>query len=354
VSFTFPDRLRRRLLAVAGVAALSLGAAACGSDSNSSSGSGSGSGSGTGTSAAKNDKPVRIAYLSFAVANSYDAPMLAAAKKVAQDNNAEITVFDAKNDAKTQFSQLQNATAGDRFDAVITQPIFGTGLVVGVQDAIAKGTKVVNMDQILGEDLSTSEPQVKGLSGNISFVPTEIGRKLGKLAIDACASKNLDPCEVGYVFSIKASGLDVAIRKSFDEAVKGSPVKVVAEGEGFFQPSVALKAVQNMLQADPNIDAIIGADQTIQGAEQALPGNSKVLLIGFGGSEAAKKGVLSGKWYGDVAQLPATEGRLATEAAIAAVRDGKDSGGADPVGDLPNEGIITKDNAAGFNAEWPG
>jgi ribose transport system substrate-binding protein len=351
VSFTFADRHARRLLAVAGVAALSLGAAACGSSSD----SGSGSGSATSTSAkATSEKPVRIAYLSFAVANSYDAPMLAAAKTVAQANNAKITVFDAKNDAKKQFSQLQNAVTGNRFDVIITQPIFGTGLVTGVQDAMAQGLKVVNMDQILGADLSTSDPQVEGLSGNIGFVPTEIGRKLGELAVKACASKNLDPCDVGYVFSIKASGLDAAIRKSFDAAVKGSPVKVAAEGEGFFQPSVALKAVQNMLQADPNIDVIIGADQTIQGAEQALPGNSKVLLIGFGGSEAAKKGLLSGKWFGDVAQLPATEGRLATEAAIAAVRDGKDSGGQDPVADLPNEGVLTKATAGDFNAEWPG
>jgi ribose transport system substrate-binding protein len=349
VRFTFPDRLSRRLVAVAGVAVLALGTAACGDDNKD-----SGSGSGASKDGAASQKKVRVAYLSFAVANSYDAPMLEAAKKVAAANNAEITVFDANNDPKKQFTQLQNATTGGRFDVIITQPIFGTGLLTGVQDALAKGVKVVNMDQILGEDLSTSEPQVEGLSANISFVPTEIGRKLGELTIDACASKNLDPCKVGYVFSIKASGLDAAIRKSYDEAVKGSPVDVVSEGEGFFQVSEALKATQNMLQAKPDLQVIVGADQSIQGAEQALPKGSDVLLIGFGGSEAAKKGVLSGKWFGDVAQLPATEGRLALEAAIAAVRENKNSGGQDPVADLPNEGVIKKDTAAAFNAEWPG
>jgi ribose transport system substrate-binding protein len=280
--------------------------------------------------------------------------MLAAAQTVAKENNAEITVFDANNDPKKQFAQLQNAASSGRFDVIITQPIFGTGLIAGVEDAIEQGVKVVNMDQILGEDMSTSEPQVEGLSANVTFVPTEIGRKLGELVVDACASKQLDPCKVGYLFDIKASALDVAIRKSFDEVVSGSPVDIVAEGESFFQPSVGLKAVQNMLQASSDLSLIVGSDQGIEGAVQALPKDSEMLLVGFGGSAAAKAGVQSGQWYGDVAQLPATEGRLATEAAIAAVRENKNSGGQDPVAELPGEGVITKENAAQFDPEWPG
>src|SRR5207237_8739079 len=49
---------------------------------------------------------VRVAYLSFAVANSYDAPMLAAAKAVAKANGASVTVLDAANDPKKQLSEL--------------------------------------------------------------------------------------------------------------------------------------------------------------------------------------------------------------------------------------------------------
>jgi substrate-binding family protein len=121
--------------------------------------------------AANANKPVRIAYLSFAVANSYDAPMLAAAQTVAKGNNSTIKVFDANNDPKKQFAQLQTATSSGDYDAIIVQPIFGTGLITGVQDAIAAGKKVVNMDQILGKDMSTDQPQVDGLSGNVVFVP---------------------------------------------------------------------------------------------------------------------------------------------------------------------------------------
>jgi ribose transport system substrate-binding protein len=328
------------------VAALTV--AACGSSDDSDSSS-----STTGKAAANANKPVRIAYLSFAVANSYDAPMLAAAQTVAKDNNSTIKVFDAANDPKKQFAQLQTATSSGDYDAIIVQPIFGTGLITGVQDAIAAGKKVVNMDQILGKDMSTDQPQVEGLSGNVVFVPTEIGTKLGKLVTQACQEQSLDPCNIGYLYDIKASALDVAIKKSFDEAVAGSPVKIVAQGESFFTPALGLKAAQNMLQAHSDLNLIVGSDQGIEGAVQAL-GKKKVILVGYGGSATGIQGVAAGKWYGDVAQLPASEGRLAALAAIKAVRTGAKTGGQNPVAQLPAEGVVTKDNADQFTGEWPG
>jgi ribose transport system substrate-binding protein len=299
------------------------------------------------------DKPIRIAYLSFAVANSYDAPMLAAAQTVAKANNATLQVFDANNDPKKQFAQLQTAASSGRFDGIIVQPIFGTGLITGVQDAISRDIEVVNLDQILGKNMSTNRPQVEGLSGNVVFVPTDIGTKLGKLVVQACRENDKDPCNVGYLYSIKASALDVAIRQAFDKAIAGSPAKLVAQGQSFFTPAQGLKATQNMLQAHPDLDLIVGADQGIQGAVQAL-GKKKVLLVGYGGSAAALQGVASGAWYGDVAQLPASEGRLAADAIIKAVRTGAKSGGVDPVADLPNDGVVTKENVGQFTAEWPG
>jgi ribose transport system substrate-binding protein len=345
-------RVRRHSSAGAALAVLAaaLTVAACGSSGDSGSSS---STSTAGKAAANANKPVRIAYLSFAVANSYDAPMLAAAQAVAKGNNSSIKVFDANNDPKKQFAQLQTATSSGDYDAIIVQPIFGTGLITGVQDAISAGKKVVNMDQILGKDLSTDQPQVDGLSGNVVFVPTEIGAKLGKLVTQACQEKSLDPCKVGYLFDIKASALDLAIKKSFDQAIAGSPVKVVAQGESFFTPALGLKAAQNMLQAHSDMNLIVGSDQGIEGAVQAI-GKKKVILVGYGGSSTGIQGVAAGKWYGDVAQLPASEGRLAAEAAIKAVRTGAKAGGVNPVADLPAAGVVTKDNADQFTGEWPG
>jgi ribose transport system substrate-binding protein len=310
------------------------------------------SGAAAGAPVRSTAKPVRIAYLSFAVANSYDAPMLAAARAAAKKGGAKITVFDANNDPKAQFSQLQTAATSKQFDAIIVQPIFGTGLVSVVKQAIKNKIKVVNMDQELGANLGTAKPQVPGLSGNVVFVPTLIGTHLGQLVVKACAAKN--PCNVGYLFDIKASALDVAIRGGFDKAIAGhSNIKVVAEGESFFTPATGLKAVQTMLTANADINLVAGSDQGIEGAVQVVD-KSKVTLVGYGGSAAGLKGVADGSWYGTVMQLPASEGRLAVQCAIKAVKTGKGCGGIDPVDAVPNAGVVTKANVAKFKGEWPG
>ena len=343
-------RMRRSSAAVAAIATAAVALAACGSSGGSSSSSSS--------SSAGSGKTLSIAYLSFAVENSYDAPMLAAAQATAAANNATLKVFDANNNPQTQYSQLQDAINSGQYQGIIVQPIFGTGLISLVKQAIAKGIKVVNMDQILGPDLSTDKPQVPGLSANVTFVPTEIGTKLGNLVVQACKDHNLTTCNVGYLYDIKASALDVAIHGAFMKAIAADPgVKVAAEGQSFFSPTQGLTAVQNMLQANPKLNLIVGSDQGIEGGVQAVTAAhkiGKVILVGYGASAAALSGVASGAWYGDVAQAPASEGRLAVAAMVKALRQGKSSGGIDPVAGLPNNGIVTKANASQFTAEWPG
>jgi ribose transport system substrate-binding protein len=337
---------RSAVISAAALASVALALAGCSSGGTTSAGSTSG------------NKTLQIAYLSFAVANSYDAPMLAAAQAEAADSNAKLTVFDANNDPQAQFTQLQNAITSGTYQGIITQPILGTGLTSLVSQAISKGIKVVNIDQILGANLSTDKPQVKGLSANVTFVPTTIGKQLGEQVVAACAAKNLNPCNVGYLYDIKASSLDVAINKAFVAATQGTPsIKIVAEGQDFFTPSGGLTAVQNMLQSDPQINLIAGSDQGLEGAVQALSAAKKtgtVALVGFGASAAGVAGVESGAWFSEVAQMPASEGRLGVKALVEAIRTGKDSGAIDPVATLPDNGVINKGNAKGFTSEWPG
>ena len=329
--------------AVAGIGVAALALTACSS--------------GSGSSPSGSPKQLQIAYLSFAVANTYDTPMLAAAQKVADANNAQVSVFDANNDPNLQLSQLQDVITTGRYDGIITQPIYGPQLVDAVKQAIAAKIKVVNIDQILGTDLTTGQPQVDGLSANVTFIPTEIGKKLGEQTVAACKAANVNPCNVGYLYDIKASALDVAINKAFTDAVAGSPVKVVAEGESFFNPANALTVVQDMLTAHPELSAIVASDQGLQGADQALTAANKVgkiIEVGFGASEVAVKQVTAGNWFSDVAQAPATEGKLGMQALIDAINKGKKSGYIDPFKGFPNDGVMTKDNADKFTAEWPG
>ena len=357
----FPaTRSLRRSAAVAAFAAAALGLAACSSSSSSTTTSAAtapaaSSSAAPTTSAAP--KALNIAYLSFAVDNSYDAPMLAAAQAVASADGANLKVFDADNNPQTQYDQLQTVINSGQYNGIITQPIESTGLVSLVKQAIAKGIKVVNMDQILGSSLSTAAPQVAGLSANVTFVPTLIGTQLGQQVVAACASKKLSPCKVGYLYDIKASSLDTAIYGAFSAAIKGSPVQVVTSGQSEFTPTIGLTAVETMLQAEPGLDLIVGSDQGIEGAMTALSTTDKsdhVLLVGYGASAAAVAGIESGTVFSDVAQAPSAEGTLAVKALVAAIQTGKVSGAINPVAAFPDNGVVTKANVSAFTPEWQG
>lgn len=314
----------------------------------------------TGSGPTPEPKTLEIAYLSFAVANSYDAPMLAAAQAAAAAGNAKVTVFDANLDPANQTKQLQDAVASGKFDGILLQPLYGAGLVADAKAAIAAGIAVGNIDQILGTDNTTANSQIDGLMTNVVFVPSELGRKIGELVVAACAEKNANPCKIGYIWSVKAAALDGALKEAFDKATAVNPaIKIVAEGESFYTTALGLKASQDMLAAHPDISVIVSADQAITGAVQAVAAaglKDKVLLVGYGGGAIAFQGILAGERYGTVVQMPATEGRIGMEQLIKAIRSGTPFPGEDPLASLPDNGVATKANASTFLglAEWPG
>ncbi|MGH8988747.1 MAG: sugar ABC transporter substrate-binding protein [Acidimicrobiales bacterium] len=302
------------------------------------------------------EQTLHIAYMSFSVQNSYDAPMLAAAQKQAKASHAVLTVFNAATTPTKQYNELQTVISSHEYQGIITQPIESTNLISLVREAIADHIAVANMDQELGPKLTTAAPQVKGLAANVVFVPTKIGGKLGVLVSEACAKFN--PCNIGYMWDIKDSSLDSAIHGAFMKQIqRHKNIKIVATGQSYFTPSKGEVAAEDMLTAHPTLNLIVGSDQGMEGSTIAIADagrTGKVILVGYGASEAAVKGVESGKWYASVAQLPASEGQLAVKYLAESIRTHKKFGGIDPVTKVAHNGIMTKANAASFHAQWPG
>ena len=305
-------------------------------------------------------KTLEIAYLSFAVANSYDAPMLAAAQAAAAAGNAKLTVFDANLDPAAQTKQLQDAVASGKYDAIITQPLYGAGLVEDVKKAIAAGIAVGNIDQILGADMTTADFQVEGMSSNVAFVPSELGRKIGDLVVTACADLKANPCNVGYIWSVKAAALDIALKKAFDEAIATHPeIKVVSDtGESFYTTALGLKASQDIVAAHPDVSVIVSADQAITGAVQAVKDiKDTVRLVGYGGGadrvagHQVRRALRHGHADAGDRRRPRHRRTSSTPS---------DPARRSPVStrspSLPDGGVVTKANVDTFLplAEWPG
>ncbi len=307
----------------------------------------------TSAQAAAKKKVYHVAYMSYAVANSYDAPMLAAAKAVAAADGVQVTVFDANNSPTTQVSQLQDVMSSGKYQGVVLQPIYGAAEIKTVRQVIAHHIKVVNIDQILGLKYTTDKIQVPGLSGNVVFFPSKIGTQLAVLANKACAGAN--PCNIGLVHNYKGYEPDAAVSAAFaTQLVKYPNDKVVDEVDGLYQVGASTTQVQNMLQANPGLNVIVGSDQNCEGAQIALGTAKTTKLVCYGASAASVPGLKSGLWFADVAQMPATEGQLGMEMVIRAMRTGKPQGSKNPVAGLPNGGVITAANLRTFTPEWPG
>ena len=301
--------------------------------------------------------PRRVAYLSASSANTFLLASVGEMERLADENNIELVEFDAQFNADLQTTQFQDAVASGQYDGIILVALNGPGLVPDVEAALEAGHEIVLFNQIVGDDLSTNEPQVDGIAASILAPPVVTGQRAGRLTVQACAG--LDPCRVVYIFGIRGIPLDVALRQGFDSVVADQAnIEIVAEGEGqYLGPEGGINAIQDILQAQPDFDVVVGADQPLQGVELVLTDEGKldgVDLIGLGGSSPAIEGIRDGRWFATVFYAPASEGRLAMEAMIAALEDGTYTGGVDPNGGFVDEGMVTAANVDQFAPEWDG
>lgn len=297
-----------------------------------------------------------VAYLSASSANTWLAVSKATMDEIAAANGITITEFDGQFNPDLQTTQLQDAITAGKYDGMIVSALNGVGLLPDLQAAAAQGIKIVALNQIIGPSLDTADPQDPAILASVLAPPLRSGQRLGQLTLKAC--EGMDPCRVVYFYGIKGLPLDVALKQGWDEVTATNPaLTVVAEGEGqYLGPDQAMTAMQDIITSTPEFDVVVGADQSIQGVLLALQdaGITDKKLIGFGGSAPAIQGVRDGTWFGDLMGAPATEGRLAMEALIAALKDGTAMGGIDPATTLLDEGLITKENVDQFTAEWNG
>jgi ribose transport system substrate-binding protein len=319
-------------------------------------GSGSSTDDGGSTAGAKDAQGFDVAYLSVSSANTFLQPARKAMDEVAKKADVTITEFDAQFKPGEQAKQINDIIAAGKYEGIVIASVDGAAIIPDLEAAIASGIQVAVLSQVIGTSFETADPQFEGVAVSVLTPPLGSGKRLGMLTAEAC--QGVTPCRVVYFYGIKGIPLDTAVRKGFDSEVAKNPnIKVVAEGEGkYLGPDEAFKSLQDIQQSTPDFDVVVGADQSMQGAALALKdaGKTKVKLVGAGGSQEALDGIKSGSWFGTVFLAPATEGRLAMEGLVKAMKEGTLTGGVDPSSTLRDNGLVTQQNVNEFEAEWAG
>ncbi len=105
----------------------------------------------------------------------------------------------------------------------------------------------------------------------------------------------------------------------------GAETKIVKEVTGQFDREQAVGAMEDILQTNPDVDAVFCAnDQMALGAIQAIAAHKKtdqIKLIGFDGALEATQHILAGDMYATIAQDPYGMAKVGVEQALAKLED---------------------------------
>lgn len=300
--------------------------------------------------------PIRVAYFAAFMSHDWAAVGYQAAKDAVEAAGGTIELFDAQFDANKQYAQVQDATASGRFDAFIIMTQDGASIVPALQEAIAKGIKVVDYAFAAGTNLDTREPQIEGMTGSVTISYTENGQQLADIAKGAC--EGIDPCKVALLPGSLTVAADAKRIQVVQDALAATPnVKVVAVQETTYTVDGAYGVAKDILTANQDLNAFVAiGSEGVNGAERAVVEAGLVGKVKLGGGGCAKNStdaVREGRWFACYRGTPIDDNRTAVDLIVKAIRG-------EPIEDVsPNAAelagwppVVTKENVADLQGQW--
>lgn len=315
-----------------------------------------------GVAASASAQDVRVAFLAASSQNGFNQAVYeGAAKRAEEIGGVTVEIFDGEFNATKQYSQVEDVTTSGNFDALIILPNDSVGIATAVEEAVKAGLKVATTLFPIGPQLDTLDPQVAGLTATVASNPAVGAGQAAEAVVAYCAGK--DPCNVVIIIGQKIYPFDnLRYQTYLDTLEPHANIKIVATVEGNYDPEASMAGMQDVLQANPQIDVILSnADQHVVGAEIALEDAGVAiedLYVSAGGASAiAVDAIRAGKWDATVADFPVSMGAYALQAVVdalagKAVTPAIDSNTIGPVPPLVTKEVL--DANPDFKGEWQG
>lgn len=253
-----------------------------------------------------------------------DAPYFAAqevsAKKHAEELGCEVISADAQNDLNKQVADIEDMVA-QGINALIVNPRDSKGLVPAVNAATAAGVKVFVID-------STLDPQAQFIT-LVQSSNTQNGLLVGQWLADQSKGKDLKIAlisgdkgnEVGQErrLGVLAGLLEGQLRNE-----GRARFEVVGQGWGAWGNEGGLKAMEDLLVANPDINVVLGEnDSMVLGAQKALEQAGRtdgvLFLAAADGQKEALKLIKDGKYGATGLNDPALVASTAVDLAKKAI-----------------------------------
>ena len=267
-------------------------------------------GCGSDQDAASSDKKITIGFSVSTQNNPFFVKMADSVKAEAAKQGVDVKIVDAQNDPAKQANDVSD---------LIEQGV--NVLIVNPVDSAAIGNSVVAANDakipVITIDRSSDSGEVVThiASNNI---------KGGEMAADFLVQKLGEGAEVAELEGIPGASATRERGQGFHN-IADKKLKVVAKQNADFDRSKGLTVAENMLQAKPNIKAVIAQnDEMDLGAIRAAKSAGKSsLVIGFDGTEDGVKAVNSGDMIATIAQQPDQMGVIGVDTALKLVKSEK-------------------------------
>ncbi|MCT4617968.1 MAG: ribose ABC transporter substrate-binding protein RbsB [Marinisporobacter sp.] len=240
--------------------------------------------------------------------NPFFVTLKEGAEAKAKDLGYELVVLDSQNDPSKELSNVED---------LVTQEVAMILINPTDSDAVGNAVKAANKAEIpvitLDRGANKGEIVTHIASDNIAG-----GKMAGEFIVEKLGNK-------GKVVELEGIAGTSAARdrgQGFNDAIKGSDIEVVAKQTANFDRTQGLSVMENILQAQPEINAVFAHnDEMALGAYEAIKGSERdILVVGFDATDDAVKSVKNGEMAATVAQQPSLIGSLGVENAVKVIK----------------------------------
>ncbi len=242
--------------------------------------------------------------------NPYFVTLRDGAQVAAQKAGIQLVVLDAQDKVDKQVADIEDLIQR-KVKVILINPTDAAAVVPAIQEANAANIPVITVDRAA----SGGKVAFHIASDNVAG-----GRLAGEFVCKMLSGK-------GKVVELQGTPGTSAARdrgQGFNDYLKSSctGVTVVARQTANFDRAQGLSVMENILQAQPAVDAVFAHnDEMALGALQAIKASKRpIKIVGFDATDDAVKAVNACEMMATVAQQPSEMGRLSVEKAAAIIK----------------------------------
>jgi ribose transport system substrate-binding protein len=266
--------------------------------------------------------------------------MVEGANKAAADTGANVTVYNANNDAAAQNTAIENYIQ-QNVDGLIVVAIDVEGIKPAIEQAAAAGIPVVAVDAVV------DSPAVKV---QVGVDNAQAGEQIGDFVNNWAQEQNVESAEIGVVGALN-SFIQIQRQDAFTATVEQAGHEIIQVVDGQNVQETAQKASEDLFTANPNMTAAYATGEPAMiGAVAAARSQNvtdKVALFGWDLAQSVIQGIDDGFVVGVVQQDPYTEGMEAVNALVK-LKQGETVPGKI---DVPIT-IVTQENVEEFRSQF--